>query len=574
MEVVLATLFAVVAGAATALSPCVLPVLPLALAAGSTGGRRRPLGVALGLAWAFTLAAVALTSLLDAAGLPGDAARTPAIVVLAAFGIALMVPPLGAAVEGRLSRLVRRAPAAGRADGLRSGLVLGVSLGLVYAPCAGPILAAVLAVDATVSPARALLGLAYGTGAAAALLGLMLAGRTVARRLARRAGRLQQGIGAVMVATAVLLALGLDRDFQATIADDLPAVLVNPTGGLESTAPVERALAGVRSRPVRLAGGTGLRRLGPAPEFTGTQRWFNTPGGRPLTLRGLRGRVVLVDFWTYTCINCLRTLPYLRAWDARYRRAGLTIVGVHTPEFPFERDAGNVKAAIAAGRLRYPVAQDNRMATWNAYLNNYWPAKYLVDAGGQLRFVHFGEGAYGATERAIRTLLAEARGRSPGAGARPVRAERAAAGELTPETYLGWQLAQGRAAWEGRLLPMGDHDFGTGTPALPRDQFAFRGRWRIDGRGATAGRGARIEANVRARRVFLVLGSPRRPGTVRVRVDGRPLSDALAGDDVRGGAARVRAQRLYRLVDLGRVRTARLSLEVARGVSGYAFTFG
>ena len=143
-----------------------------------------------------------------------------------------------------------------------------------------------------------------------------------------------------MVATAVLLAVGLDRDFQATIADDLPAALVNPTGGLESSAPVERALAGVR--PARTAHGTGLRMLGPAPEFTGTQRWFNTPGGRPLTLRSLRGRVVLVDFWTYTCINCLRTLPYLRAWDARYRRAGLTIVGVHTPEFPFERDAGNV----------------------------------------------------------------------------------------------------------------------------------------------------------------------------------------------------------------------------------------
>jgi cytochrome c biogenesis protein CcdA/thiol-disulfide isomerase/thioredoxin len=509
--------------------------------------------VALGLAWAFTLAAVALTSLLDAAGLPGDTARTPAIVVLAAFGVALLVPPLGAAVEARLSRLVRRAPAAGPGDGLRSGLVLGVSLGLVYAPCAGPILAAVLAVDATVSPARALLGIAYGTGAAAALLGIMVAGRTVARRLARRAGRLQQGLGAVMVATAVLLAVGLDRDFQATIADDLPAALVNPTGGLESSAPVERA---------------------PAPEFTGTQRWFNTPGGRPLTLRSLRGRVVLVDFWTYTCINCLRTLPYLRAWDARYRGAGLTVVGVHTPEFPFERDAGNVRAAVAANRLRYPVAQDNRMATWNAYLNAYWPAKYLIDARGRLRFAHFGEGAYAATERAIRSLLADARGRSPGAAAAPVRAERAAPGELTPETYLGWQLAQGRAAWEGRLLPMGEHDFGTWTPSLPRDQFAFRGVWRIDGRGATALRRARIEASIRARRVFLVLGARRRAGAVQVRVDGRPLPDALAGADVRGGVARVRAQRLYRLVDFGRVRPARLSLDVAPGVSGYAFTFG
>src|SRR5688500_13270523 len=237
MDVLIATVFAVLAGAATALSPCVLPVLPVALAAGSTGGRRRPLGVAVGLAATFALAAVLLTRALDALGLPGDLARGVAIAVLAAFGIALVVPRLGAALEGGMSRIARRGPVSGRGDGFRSGLVLGASLGLVYAPCAGPILAAVVALDAAVSAERLALGFAYGAGAAAALLAVMTLGRSLTRRIAPHAGRLQQAFGVVMVAVALLLAAGLDRDFQAAIADDLPAVLVNPSAGLEETAP-------------------------------------------------------------------------------------------------------------------------------------------------------------------------------------------------------------------------------------------------------------------------------------------------------------------------------------------------
>src|SRR5215208_6952150 len=242
MDVVITTVFAVLAGAATALSPCVLPVLPVVLAAGSTGGRRRPLGVAVGLAATFAITAVLLTRALDALGLPGDLARGIAIAVLAAFGIALAVPRLGAVVEGRLSALGRHAPAAGRGDGFGSGLVLGASLGLVYAPCAGPILAAVVALDAAVSAERLALGFAYGIGAAAALLAVMTLGRSLTRRIVPHTGRLQQGFGVLMVLVAVGLAGGADRDFQAAIADDLPAVLVNPSGELEETGPVQRSL--------------------------------------------------------------------------------------------------------------------------------------------------------------------------------------------------------------------------------------------------------------------------------------------------------------------------------------------
>jgi cytochrome c biogenesis protein CcdA/thiol-disulfide isomerase/thioredoxin len=565
VDVAVTLLLAVLAGAGTALSPCVLPVLPVALAAGATGGRRRPFGVAVGLAASFTVAAVLLTRALDALGLPGDLARALAIAVLAAFGLALLVPPLGAALEARLSRLVRARPAAAGGDGFRSGLVLGVSLGLVYAPCAGPILAAVVALGGAVSAEKLAIGFAYGAGAAAALFAVMLGGRRVVRALAPRAGRLQQGLGALMVAVALLLAAGADRDFQAAIADDLPAALVNPTGGLERAAAVDRALG--RGRPDLPAGH--LPDAGPAPEFAGTGRWFNS---RPLSLPKLRGRVVLIDFWTYTCINCLRTLPNLRAWDGRYRAAGLTIVGVHTPEFAFERGAANVADAIRVNRLRYPVVQDNRYGTWNAWRNQYWPAKYLVDARGRVRFWHFGEGGEAETEAAIRSLLAEA-GRAPGDALAPERrVERASAGVTTPETYLGW-LRVGKFA-NPKPLRLGFRRFGTARDPLQQDEFAYRGGWTLERERAVAGRDAAVEAQVGARKVFLVLSSPGRARRIRVLVDGRPAPDALAGPDVHGGVAVVRKQRLYRLLDFGRVERRRVTIELERGLAGYAFTFG
>src|SRR5436305_2649525 len=380
---VLLALFALLAGAATAVSPCVLPVLPVVLAAGATGGRRRPLGIVTGLALSFTFATVALVYVIDALGLPSGLPRTIAIVVLFAFGMALLLPPLAARVEALLSRFSGRfAVAEAHGDGFRSGLLIGGSLGFVYAPCAGPILAGVITVSAAQSftAGRLAVALAYGLGSAAILYALALGGRRLSSRLSRRAGRLQVAMGAVMVLVAVAMLANLDTRFENAIAGDIPGFLVDPTKNLENSHAAQRGLAGVRSRigggsgHVRGAAGSaeadaGLRLpvLGAAPELVGLDRWFNTPGGQPLTLAALRGRVVLVDFWTYSCINCIRTLPYLRAWDAQYRSKGLTIVGIHTPEFPFEHDPGNVQAAIAQDGLRYPVAQDNEYQTWNAY---------------------------------------------------------------------------------------------------------------------------------------------------------------------------------------------------------------
>jgi thiol-disulfide isomerase/thioredoxin len=309
---------------------------------------------------------------------------------------------------------------------------------------------------------------------------------------------------------------------------------------------------------------------GQAPDFTGTQEWFNTPDGEPLTMEELRGKVVLIDFWTYTCINCIRTFPYLEAWQQRYGNQGFTIVGVHSPEFPFEKDADNVAEAIRQNHLTYPVVQDNDLATWNAWGNQYWPAHYLVDAQGNVRDAHFGEGGYDETERAIRTLLHQAGHADLGHGAR-ASAEAPSEGEITPETYLGAARAQG---WVNGAIDPGNQDFGAPPGPLEQDQFAYAGNWGITYEDATAGAGAEIDLEFNARRVFLVLGSPDRPRSVQVLLDGRPMPAKLAGADVREGRATIHQQRLYRLVDLPSVEQHRLSLILDPGISGYAFTFG
>ena len=365
--------FGFVAGAATALSPCVLPVLPVALSAGATGGRRRPLGVVTGLVLSFTFATIALVYVISALGLPDDLLRNLAIAVLVGFGLALIVPRLAAWVEVAVSRIIPQRQARARSDGFGSGVLLGASLGLVYAPCAGPILAGVITVSASQDFTAGRLGVAfsYALGTAVVLYALMLGGRRLTSRLARRSGRLQAAMGTLMVAVAVLMAFELDIRFQTAIADDLPAVLVNPSRELEASAAARERLAELRgdggggalAQAAEAGGDAGseLPVLGEAPEIVGTQQWFNTRGNRPLSLASLRGRVVLVDFWTYSCINCIRTLPYLKAWDARYRERGLTVIGVHAPEFPFERDPDNVARAVRDNGIRYPGGAGQRV---------------------------------------------------------------------------------------------------------------------------------------------------------------------------------------------------------------------
>jgi len=575
-------LFALLAGAGTALSPCVLPVLPAVLSAGVTGGRRRPLGVVSGIVVSFTFATVALVYVIDALGLPDELVRYIAIGTLGVFGIILIVPALAGRVEAFASRLVP-GPARTKGEGFGPGFVLGTSLGLVYAPCAGPILAGVITVSASqdFTAGKLSVALAYAIGSGAVLYALMLGGRKLIDRMRPLRGKIQIATGALMVLTAVAMSAELDIRFQTAIADDLPALLVNPTGDLEESESLTDDLASVRGGAEaavdeggveEVESGIELPELGAAPEFTGTQQWFNTENGEPVSIASEieQGNVVLVDFWTYTCINCIRTLPYLKAWDEEYRDDGLTIVGVHSPEFAFEKEASNVEDAIADNEISYPVVQDNELATWSAWGNQYWPAKYLIDANGQVRFTHFGEGAYSETEEAIRVLLAEA-GDSDLGSAAEAKTERIDPGLGTPETYLGSLRA------EGWVEPVRDGKIDFDSPAidsLALNDFAFDGTWEVFDDGATALDDGAINFKFQAKNVFLVLGSSKGTQPIEVILDGKPVSAQNAGSDVKDGVAQISNERLYRLVELPEAGQHTLSLRIAPGISGYAFTFG
>jgi cytochrome c biogenesis protein CcdA/thiol-disulfide isomerase/thioredoxin len=553
--VLLLAIFAFLAGAGTALSPCVLPVLPALLSAGATGGRRRPFGIVLGLTVTFTVTIVGLAKLVDGVGLGYSVTRDLAIAALFVFGLAVAVPAIGDRLEAPLSRLARFGPH-GYGSGFWSGLLVGAALGFVYAPCAGPVLAAVVSVSAA-SGRVATIGLAYALGSAAVLLVLALAGRRLADFV--RGPALTRALGAVMVLTAVAMAFQLDVRFQTAIADHLPAALVNPTNSLETSDAVAKRLEKLRP-PSRFAHAAAisadLQDYGEAPDFTGNDRWFNSP---PLSLAKLRGRVVLVDFWTYTCINCIRTLPHLTAWDRTYRKAGLTIVGVHSPEFSFEHKAANVEAAIKQNGIAYPVAQDNELATWNAWGNQYWPAEYLIDARGRVRHVNFGEGDYDKTEAAIRALLREAGAASLPGDARPDRTYDPAR-DTTPETYLGTERTE-RVVPEAPKPGTGHY---TAIEDLPRNHFSYGGTWIFTGESATAGPGARLIGHVAAKDVYLVLSpAGHGPGRVAVSVDGQ-----------RERTVRVTSQQLYHLMSRRAYGEHTLSLRFSPGVAGYAFTFG
>jgi cytochrome c biogenesis protein CcdA/thiol-disulfide isomerase/thioredoxin len=595
-------LFALLAGAGTAITPCVLPVLPAILASGAAGGRRRPIGIVLGLAITFTIAIVALAQLVKGVGLAASGARDLAIVVLILFGVVLLIPELSKRLEAPLSRLARFGPKT-RGSGFWSGLGVGAALGFVVAPCAGPILAAVTSVSASsgATPKIVLVALSYAVGLSAVLLVYAFAGRAVIARIRRtmRGQVVERVLGAILVATAVAMVFNLDVRFEDTLAQStsLPAIFTDPTKSLENSNAVQNRLASLRPRSqfaerqakadatakpaaervgVSIPGvkTPALSVLGTAPAFTDNQDWFNTPGDKPLTLASLRGHVVLVDFWTYTCINCIRTLPYLKRMYATYHRYGLDVVGVETPEFTFEQEASNVRQAISTDGIKYPVVQDNRYGTWNAYHNQYWPAEYFIDAQGKIRHIKFGEGDYEQDEAAIRQLLFEAGARhlpppvTPGAIA-PSK------GLATPETYVDYQRAVEAGENWSQMLQKGTHTYhGITKPTI--NQFSLNGIWNINTQSAVAvSSGASITGTFQAQHVYLVMTSAGNvPRTGQVLLDGKPIAAGQAGSDVHNGLVTVRGQRLYSLVSAPDDETATLAVKLPPGVSAYDFTFG
>jgi cytochrome c biogenesis protein CcdA/thiol-disulfide isomerase/thioredoxin len=522
------------AGFVTAISPCVLPVLPILLAGGASG--RKPLRIVVGLIGSFTFFTLFAAWVLDKLGLPADLLRNAAIALLFLVAATLLVPPLATLLERPFAPLTRR-----RAGG--GGLLLGVSLGLVFVPCAGPVLAAVTVIAANndVGVRALVLTLAYAVGAGVPMLAIALGGHELAMRLRTEGPRLRVVSGAVIALAALAIAFHQDERFQTA----LPGYTDALQDRIERGSRAREELSKLTGRTHGTT--TGLTDYGEAPELHASGRWFNSA---PLTMHGLRGKVVLVDFWTYSCVNCLRTLPHLKAWDAAYRKDGLVIVGVHTPEFAFEHDSGNVRSAIERLGVRYPVMQDNAFRTWNAYANQYWPAEYLVDRNGHVRHAHFGEGSYGETEALIRRLL-----RVGGTRARPV-ADATPRGVQTPETYLGYDRI---ARYVGSTLRPDREASYTFPEDVPQNGLAYAGRWRVEGERAVAGEDARLRLHFYARNVYLVLG-------------GRGRVDVLLGGK-RTTTVPVGAYKLYTL-RRGPATDALLELRFTPGLQAYAFTFG
>jgi cytochrome c biogenesis protein CcdA/thiol-disulfide isomerase/thioredoxin len=534
-----------VAGVVTALSPCVLPVLPIVLAGGATG--RRPLAIIAGIVVSFTVFTLFAAWLLDSLGLPADLLRNLAIALLLLVAASLLWPRVGELLARPLQALSRR-----RSGDLGGGFVLGASLGLVFVPCAGPVLAAVTVIAAKreVGLDGVLLTLSYAAGAALPMLAIALLGQRASRSLRGHALTVRRGAGVLVGIAALAIAFGADQELQTAV----PGYTESLQERFERSDPARRELEELTggADPQAVAGASeSLPDYGVAPEFHGIERWLNSEA---LTLERLRGRVVLIDFWTYSCINCLRTLPYVTDWDARYRDSGLTIVGVHSPEFAFEREEANVRENAEKLGIAYPIALDNGFGTWSAWNNQYWPAKYLIDREGHVRYYHFGEGEYAETEQAIRQLLAARGGALPGASKLRDDNPRDL---VTPESYLGYERL---ARYAGTPVQQ-DREASYRFPAgLADNQLSYGGRWTVEDERAVAGREARLRLDYRARDVFLVLTGR---GSVEVLVDGE-----------RERHVRVAGDRLYTLVERDEIADHELELRFSPGVAAYAFTFG
>jgi cytochrome c biogenesis protein CcdA/thiol-disulfide isomerase/thioredoxin len=557
----------VVAGFLAGISPCILPVLPVVLVAGASRpaspdtaeprqqpGLIRSLAVIAGLVLSFSIIVLAGSEILSLLHLPQDALRDAGIALLALVGLGYLIPPLGDLLERPFARVGSRRP-----SGSTGGFALGLAVGVVYVPCAGPVLAAIAVVGAThrVGLTAVILTAGFAAGTSIPLFAVAVAGGQLTSRIGsirRHAPRIRQVGGAVLVVMAVVIA--------SDVLDGLQRDIPGYTTALQGSAKIRSQLNALTGAPHTSlascdADAATLVNCGPAPDFTGITAWLNTTGGKPLSLRELRGKVVLVDFWTYSCINCQRTLPHVEGWYQEYAKDGFVVVGVHTPEFAFEHVVSNVRAQAAALGVHYPVAIDDNYATWTAYDNEYWPADYLIDAQGDVRSVHFGEGDYSATEQFIRQLLQAAH---PGITLpAPIDLpDKTPTGEMSPETYLGYDRLQyldpGQVA---RDTPAAYHFPAT----LPLGAFGLAGTWTDHAQEATAGNGAELELGFLAQEVYLVLGGT---GTLDVSVNGQHTQTI----DVTG------VPRLYTLYQAGSSTSGTLLLHASPGVQAYDFTFG
>ena len=593
-------ILAYLGGVLTIVSPCILPVLPFVFARADRPFLQSGLPMLVGMAVAFavvaTLAAVAGGWVVEA----NQYGRAIAIALLAIFGLTLVFPNFADRLMAPLVNLGAKLSNSAQRDTDTPGshvlpsFVLGIATGLLWAPCAGPVLGLILTGAALkgASVGTTLLLLAYAAGAATSLaLALAVGGRLFAamKRSLGVGEWIRRGLGVAVLIAVVAIAFGFDTGF-------LTRVSLSGTASLEQSlidriSPASRS-AGASPQPSTVttdgpamatkakpgAQDVNLGVEGGFPSLSGAEEWLNSA---PLTPEGLKGKVVLIDFWTYSCINCLRAIPYVRAWAEKYKDHGLVVIGVHTPEFAFERKVSNVRAAVADLKIGYPVAIDNEYKIWRAFDNQYWPAHYFIDAQGRIRYHHFGEGEYDQSERVIQRLLAEAgdKGYSPalvsvaasGAQAPPDESD-----VKSPETYVGYNRADNFVS-PGGIVEDENHDYAAAP--LQLNQWSLSGDWTVGAENAALNKqDGRIAYRFHARDLHLVLGpaADNKPVRFRVSIDGAAPGKNHGADIDADGQGVVDGQRLYQLIrQSGAISDRTFEIEfLDPGVQAYAFTFG
>lgn len=585
---------AFVSGLVTILAPCIWPLLPIILSSSALGGRGRAFGISLGIVSSFAIFTLVIAYLVSSFHFDPSVLRIFAVLVIGFLGLTLAVPALSRRLEAQVSKLSGKLGSfttRGK-SGFWGGLTVGVALGIVWTPCAGPILAAIATLAATraVNFQIVIVTLVYSLGVGIPLFLFASAGSWVFKRSSfvnKYTGRIQQVFGVVMILTALAIYTNYDKVLQAKLLDAFPAYstfLIR----LESGQTVKQQLDVIKGKESEGERRINLQNFGPAPEFIGINRWLNA---EPLSLEELKGKVVLIDFWTYTCINCIRTLPYVTHWWEKYNNSSLcpgtlrsfaneslpagladkclVVIGVHTPEFEFEKKTENVADALSLYKITYPVAQDNDYQTWDAYDNRYWPAKYLIDAQGNIRYVHFGEGKYEETEMVIKKLIEEAGGRTDDNLVR--FPDQTPQGRQTPETYLGANRMERFGSLEE--VRGGVQNF-TAEGKINDDYFAFEGEWAVQDEFASSRGGSQILFNFNAQKVFLVMEVGKVGGKVKVYLDGKLVDDLSGGADVKDGEILIDENRVYELLDLDRKSKHLLRLEFTGETKVYAFTFG
>lgn len=569
--------FSFLAGLVTVLSPCILPVLPIILTStigGKDIGKSRPLGVVTGFVLSFTFFTLFLSTIVRLSGIPADTLRLFSIVVIAGFGISLLVPRFQLLMERLFSRVASFMPQSGNRSGFGGGLLIGLSIGLLWTPCVGPILASVisLAITGAVTLDSFFITLAYSLGTAIPMFLIMLGGQNALRRvpwLLSNLAHIQKVFGVLMILTALAIFFNLDRKFQTIVLNAFPQYGTGLTQ-FEDNELIRKQLS-KGQEPVVKKNEMGKPMFSIrepkgilAPELIPGGVWFNS---EPLTLEQLKGKVVLIDFWTYSCINCQRTLPYLKDWQEKYNDKGLVIIGVHSPEFEFEKSEKNVATAIEDFGLTYPIVQDNDFATWRAYSNRYWPAKYFIDKDGYIRYHHFGEGAYDESEKVIQELLKEA-------GSTDVSSEISnptyEIKAKTPELYLGYARIDHFASVE-TITPNTTGRY-TAPGKLGNNMVAYEGNWNVMEEYANPQQGAKLHLNFEAQEVFLVMRTKGAPAKVTVYLDDQPQ---FFGEDSDNGVVTVEKDTLYKLIKLPNPGRHLLRLEFQdNNAELFAFTFG